>query len=96
MTRNVQRGEEITVIIDGQSVTAYAGETLAAVLLANGVSVFYRTQSGKPRGPYCNMGACFECQVRVVSSAGGDWCRACMTPAADGMSVVTGAQKADG
>lgn len=89
---NVERGEVVALTIDGRAVSAYAGETLAAVLLAEGVMAFHRTRSGQPRGPFCNMGTCFECQVRV--SAGGRdemrWRRACVCPVADGMTVVTG------
>lgn len=93
ITENVERGEAVALTIDGRTVSAYAGETLAAVLLAEGVTAFHRTLSGQPRAPYCNMGTCFECQVRV--SAGGRdeirWRLACMCPVADGMTVVTGA-----
>jgi sarcosine oxidase subunit alpha len=94
ITGNVERGEAVVLTIDGRTVSAYAGETLATVLLAEGVTAFHRTRSGEPRAPYCNMGTCFECQVRV--SAGGSdeirWRRACMCPVADGMTVVTGAR----
>ena len=95
ITDKVQRRDPITVVVNGQPVTAYPGETLASVLLASGITVFYKTRSGQPRGPYCNMGTCFECQVRVESPPTGGWRRACMTLAEDGMSVVTGVQKAD-
>lgn len=92
ITENVERGESVTMTIDGRTVSAYAGETLAAVLLAEGVTAFHRTRSGRPRAPWCNMGACFECQVQV-SVGGRDpvrWQRACLCPVADGMTVVTG------
>lgn len=89
ITRQVRRKQPISVNIDGEASRAYAGETVASVLLAAGVTVFYRTRSGQPRGPYCNMGACFECQVKID----GDWQRACMTVAEDGMNITTGARK---
>ena len=79
--------------VNGVAVTAYVGETLAAVLLANETTVFNRTQSGEARAPFCNMGTCFECQVGVAR--GGNttfrWLRACVTPAEDGMAVRAGA-----
>lgn len=92
ITKNVQRGSSITLIIDGRAVSAYAGETLATVLLAEGFACFNRTRSGRPRGPYCNMGTCFECQVRVATLGSIElhWRRACMCRALEGMTVVTG------
>lgn len=92
ITGNVERGVAVMLTIDDRTVRAYAGESLATVLLAEGVTAFHRTRSGQPRGPYCNMGTCFECQVRV-SAAGSDefrWQRACVCRVAEGMSVVTG------
>jgi sarcosine oxidase subunit alpha len=88
---NVERGVAVALTIDGRAVSAYAGETLATVLLVEGVTAFHRTPSGQPRAPYCNMGTCFECQVRV-SACDSDvrWRRACMCPVVDGMRVVTG------
>lgn len=92
LTEHVERGETVRLTIDGRSVPAYSGESLATVLLAEGVTAFHRTRSGRPRAPYCNMGTCFECQVRV-GAAGSDefrWQRACMCRVADGMTVITG------
>lgn len=89
---NIRRGRSITVTINGSEVAAYAGESLATVLLAERINAFNRTQSGKPRAPYCNMGTCFECQLKVLQpgSAIYRWMRACMTPVVEGMTVVTG------
>jgi len=94
ISKNVERGQPVAINIDGVVVSAYAGETLATVLLAAGISTFNRTRSGKPRGPYCNMGTCFECQVKVAAagSATSRWQRACMCPVEAGMTVVTGAR----
>ncbi len=88
----IRRGRAVSLSVNGSTVTAYEGETLAAVLLAEEVVVFNRTASGEPRAPYCNMGTCFECQVKVAEpgSAAFRWMRACVTPAADGMTIRTG------
>lgn len=88
----ISRGRPIAITVDGSAVTAHAGETLAAVLLAEDTLAFNRTQHGERRGPYCNMGACFECQVQVSQSGSSTlrWLRACVTPATDGMTVRTG------
>lgn len=92
ITENVQRGESVKLTIDARTVMAYAGESLATVLLAEGITAFHRTRSGQPRAPYCNMGSCFECQVRVsvVGSSHFRWQRACVCRVADGMTVITG------
>lgn len=69
----------------------YPGETIAAALLAGGVRGFRRDSGGVLRGPYCNMGTCFECLVEVRGGSGldadagghvrGSWrlVRACLT-----------------
>jgi D-hydroxyproline dehydrogenase subunit gamma len=84
MTRidhDVARPPALTIEFDGEPVTAYPGETVAAALLAAGKRAFRRTSNGSPRGPYCNMGVCFECVVEID----GVHVRACMTPVRDGM-----------
>ena len=82
----VQRGEQITVQIDGQPVAAFAGETVAAVLLAKGQRGFRRTAGGQARGFFCGMGICYDCLVSVDGTAN---IRACITPVADGMVIKT-------
>jgi len=83
----VRRPASVSIDVDGARVDAYPGESLAAALLATGVRAFRHSQSGKPRGPFCNMGVCFECLVVVDGDAG---VRACMTPVREGMRVETG------
>ncbi len=93
-----RRGAALTIWIDDQPVVAYAGETLATVLLAAGRRALYRPGADHPmraRGLYCGMGVCFECLVWVApATAPGALrsVRACLTPAEDGMRVHTGAQ----
>jgi D-hydroxyproline dehydrogenase subunit gamma len=83
--RGVTRTEPLTIDVDGMPMTAYAGESVAAVLLADGRRAFRSTAAG-PRGPFCNMGVCFECVVEVD----GVRSRACMTAVRAGMTVRTG------
>jgi predicted molibdopterin-dependent oxidoreductase YjgC len=88
MTRideGVTRPEASTIEVDGAAVSAYVGESLAAALLAAGQRAFRVTDSGV-RGPFCNMGICFECVVEVD----GVRVRACMTTVRAGMTVRTG------
>jgi sarcosine oxidase subunit alpha len=93
ITNNVERGSKITLTVNGASVSAYPGESIATLLLAEGITTFNVTRSGKPRGPYCNMGTCFECQVKVAapSSTAYRWVRSCMHPVEAGMAIITGA-----
>jgi hypothetical protein len=89
----IERGTSIDLRIDEQAVQAFAGETIATVLLQQGITIFNRTANGQPRGPYCNMGACFECQVQVAAAGSTEyrWVRACMLTAREGMRVISGA-----
>lgn len=83
----VARGSQMTVHIDGQPAVAFAGETVAAVLLAQGIRTFRHTsQDGRPRGIYCGMGICYDCIVTVDGVTG---VRACQTLVTPGMRIVT-------
>ncbi len=78
------RGPQLTVTVDGRPVTAYAGETVAAVLIAEGDAATRTTVGGAPRGVFCGMGVCFDCLV-VVDGVPNT--RACMTWVREGMDV---------
>lgn len=86
--------QALTVEVDGEAVSAFAGELVATVLLALGRRSFRHTEHGAPRGLYCGMGVCFDCLVTVD---GVENVRACMTPVAEGMVIATagGAGTAD-
>ena len=72
--------------VDGEPVDARAGETVAGALLAAGRRAVRRTaKRDEPRGLYCVMGVCWECAVLID----GRTVRACVTPAAPGLSVET-------
>ncbi len=92
ITKNVERETKLELTVNGKPVCAYAGESLATVLLAEGITIFNLTHSGKPRGLYCNMGTCFECQVKVhyLGSTQARWRRACMQTVQAGMQITTG------
>lgn len=77
----------LTFQFDGRAMTGRGGDTVAAALLANGVSACRETPvSGAPRGPYCMMGICFECLV-VIDGIGNR--QGCLVPLAEGMRVET-------
>lgn len=91
----VTRGAPVHIHVDGQPVSACAGETVATALLATGVDCFYRTPHGTPRMPFCNMGSCFECRVQVRIGERESWQLACMIPVAEGMQIRTGVTAGD-
>src|SRR5512137_3050948 len=75
----------VAVIVDGEPVQAYPGETVATVLLATGRQTFRHTDHlHVPRGLFCGMGVCFDCLVTIDGLRDQ---RACMTPARPGMRV---------
>ena len=75
----------VTVIIDDRAVAVPAGLSVAAAMLCAGVDTFRTTPvSGAPRGPYCLMGACFDCLV-VIDGVQNR--QACMVDVVDGMHI---------
>jgi predicted molibdopterin-dependent oxidoreductase YjgC len=80
----LERGPGVEIVLDGRPVEAYEGETVAAVLLAQGEIATRTTVKGEPRGIFCGMGVCFDCLV-VVDGVPNT--RACMTWVRDGMVV---------
>ena len=59
-------GAPIDIWFNDQRLSVPGGRSVAAALLAGGVSRFRATPvSGAPRAPYCMMGACFECLVEI-------------------------------
>lgn len=82
------RGEPmVNLFFDGRGLQAPAGCSVAAALLANGVSTFRTTPvSGAPRAPYCMMGACFDCLVEIDGQPNR---QSCLVAVAEGMQVKT-------
>jgi len=78
-------GPRVRFRFEGRELLAPQGISLAAALLANGEVVFREAPvSGAPRGPFCLIGACFECLVVIDGKSG---CQACATEVAEGMEV---------
>lgn len=83
---SVLRGKEVTIDLDGESVTAFEGESVAAVMMVEGSVAMRTTTEGQPRGVFCGMGVCFDCLV-VVDGVPNT--RACMTWVKDGMQITS-------
>jgi hypothetical protein len=73
--------DAVDVVLDGRTVIAYEGDTVAAVLLAEGDVATRTTVGGAPRGLFCGMGVCFDCLVVVDGIPN---MRACVTGCATG------------
>jgi predicted molibdopterin-dependent oxidoreductase YjgC len=82
----VRRPDAVEIVVDGARIRAFPGESVAAALLSDGRRAFRVTARGEPRGPFCNMGVCFECVVEVDGAR----VRACLAPVRAGMVVRTG------
>lgn len=77
--------QSVELTIDGQSIQARAGDTVAAALLLAGTDYFRTTPvSGAQRAPYCMMGVCFDCLVKI-DGVGNQ--QACMITVRPGMRV---------
>jgi predicted molibdopterin-dependent oxidoreductase YjgC len=76
----------IAFTLDGAPCEGRAGDTLLTAILSQASAVRVSEFSGQPRAGFCQMGACQDCWVTL---AGGERLRACTTPLATGMSILT-------
>lgn len=71
------------ISLDGDSIDAEPGDTVAAALLRNGVTTFTRSiKYHRPRGPFCLTGTCGQCLMRID---GAPSLLACRVRAEEGM-----------
>jgi predicted molibdopterin-dependent oxidoreductase YjgC len=71
----------VTIDFEGQAITAEAGESLAAALLAAGITGFRRAgEDGSLRGPLCMIGNCFDCLVWIEGLGSRQACRERVRP----------------
>ena len=68
ITSGIHRPHAITILVNGATVTAYEGESIATALMASDTLIMSRDSSGRARSAYCNMGVCFDCLVAVEES----------------------------
>lgn len=78
-------GKLLTLYFEDNEVTAFAGDSVAAALLADGID-FTRTTavSDSRRAPFCMMGTCFECLMEIDNIPNR---QACMVEVAEGMKI---------
>lgn len=73
--------------VDGRPVRALTGQSVAAVLVRERVWRFRDNPvSSAPRGPYCGMGVCFDCELDIDDVTA---TQACMVAVRDGMIIRT-------
>jgi len=82
---SIKRKEKVSLLVNGQPIEAYAGETVLAALLAAGFKTIKKNPvNHEPRGALCGMGVCFECTVTINGVPN---IRACVTEVQEGMKV---------
>ncbi len=79
--------ERVEISVNGRALMVDGGSTVAAALLAAGVTAFRVSESGEPRAPLCGMGTCYECRVTIDDV---EQRRACLTRVRPGMTVLAG------
>ena len=79
------RGRSVTIFLDGRPVKAFAGETIAAALMAHGHWVC-QSDGDRELGVFCNIGVCHSCLMTVNGVSG---VRTCKTLVSEGCTVET-------
>ncbi|WP_136679984.1 (2Fe-2S)-binding protein [Neptunomonas sp. XY-337] len=75
----------VQLTIEGQTVEAFVGESVAAAVLQTDIRQTRTTPvSDSGRAPYCMMGVCFECLMEIDGVPN---TQACMTEVREGMVV---------
>jgi predicted molibdopterin-dependent oxidoreductase YjgC len=75
----------VRIEINGESFSAFEGESLAVALAVNGILVLRHSPGlNQARGMFCLMGVCQECRVQVD----GETTPSCMEPVREGMRVL--------
>ncbi len=82
----------VEIAVDGRTVRALDGQTVAGALHQAGIDVLRRNPvTGEPRGAFCGMGVCFDCELTIDGAAGQ---RACLAHVHAGMRIETGDENA--
>lgn len=74
--------------VNGHKIHARAGISVLAALQNQGLWTLRTSVSGKPRGPLCGMGVCYECRCLVDGRVQ----KSCQVTVREGMEVETGAE----
>lgn len=75
-------GDQLRLTVDGVSLIARSGQTIAGAILASGRRSWRTTaRDRRPRGLFCGIGVCFDCLVTVNGIRD---IRACQRPVSEG------------
>lgn len=86
-TKGVKRGTPLTIIVDGEKIEAYAGETVASAMLTAGkYQMAESDRTSSPKGVFCGIGVCYNCMVTIDGVPDR---QACQTEVRDQMVVNT-------
>lgn len=84
---DVEKTEEVTILLDGEPIQVEKGQMIAAALMEKGIRINrYTRKNHSPRGIFCGIGQCTDC-VMVVN--GKRNVRTCITPVEEGMIIET-------
>jgi D-hydroxyproline dehydrogenase subunit gamma len=76
----------VEVVVEGRRIAVPEGASAAAAFLLAGFAAIRETpKGGSPRGPYCMMGACFECLAEIDGIANR---QSCMVEVRPGMRIA--------
>ena len=77
--------DPVTIWFCDRAIEAVADDSVAAALLAAGISCFGRTPvSAAPRAPFCMIGNCFDCLVEIDGESN---LQACLVTVRNGMHI---------
>ena len=81
-----KRRASIAFFLDGREALALAGDTVLTAVLLQQRFIRHSEFNDEPRAGFCLIGACQDCWLRTEA---GERIRACSTPIAAGMRLVT-------
>ena len=90
---STSQNNSITIYIDDEAIQAVAGESVAAILIKQGITAVHSAPDKADRGPYCMMGVCFDCMVECEKGRSE---QACQRYAEEGMKVYLPVTKQTG
>ena len=75
-------GATLRLTIDGETMIARPGDSVAAAVLAHSGDAFRHTATGEVRTAFCMMGVCFDCLIEIDGQPNS---QSCMIAVRDGM-----------
>ncbi len=84
---NFSKGKKVCFTFDGQELSGYEGETIAAALHGAGIRVLsHSPEKQRPRGFFCAIGNCSSCMMEVNGVPN---VKVCVEPLRAGMVIKT-------